>query len=155
MKIVVDTETGLAPWRQVHDQVVRAVTTGTLPEGTRLPPIRQLARDLGLASGTVARAYRELEAAGWVATARARGTVVTIPSGHPDRGALLKVAAAEFVTQARDLGADLEDALTAVRTAYQSGFGFSPAEGRAPAGGPVRPAPAPGPPPRAGCPRTP
>ncbi|MEU4252436.1 GntR family transcriptional regulator [Amycolatopsis sp. NPDC026612] len=120
MKIVVDTENGLAPWRQVHDQVIRAVTTGALPEGTRLPPIRQLARDLGLASGTVARAYRELEAAGWVATARARGTVVTVPSGRPDRAALLASAAAEFTAQARDLGAELDDVLAAVRTAYRA-----------------------------------
>ncbi|WP_103343850.1 GntR family transcriptional regulator [Amycolatopsis sp. CA-126428] len=120
MKIVVDTENGVAPWRQVHDQVVRAVTTGALPEGTRLPPIRQLARDLGLASGTVARAYRELEAAGWVATARARGTVVTIPAGRPDREALLRSAAADFAAQARDLGADLATALDAVRAAYRS-----------------------------------
>ncbi|WP_103350274.1 GntR family transcriptional regulator [Amycolatopsis sp. CA-128772] len=118
MKIVVDTENGLAPWRQVHDQVVHAVTTGALAEGTRLPPIRQLARDLGLASGTVARAYRELEAAGWVATARARGTVVTIPVGRPDREALLGSAAAGYAAQARDLGAGLGAALAAVRAAW-------------------------------------
>lgn len=118
MKIVVDTESGLAPWRQVHDQVIHAITTGALPEGTRLPPIRQLARDLGLASGTVARAYRELEAAGWVATARARGTVVTIPSGRPAPAELLLAAAAAYVTQAQDLGADLDTALAAVRAAY-------------------------------------
>ncbi|HEY3479214.1 MAG TPA: GntR family transcriptional regulator [Streptomyces sp.] len=119
MKIVVDTENGLAPWRQVHDQVVRAVTAGTLAEGTRLPPIRQLARDLGLASGTVARAYRELEAAGWVTTARARGTVVTIPPARPDPAALLLAAAADYAAQARELGADLDIALNAVRTAYR------------------------------------
>ncbi|MDS0138143.1 MULTISPECIES: GntR family transcriptional regulator [unclassified Amycolatopsis] len=118
MKIVVDTENGVPPWRQVHDQVIRAATTGALPEGTRLPPIRQLARDLGLASGTVARAYRELEAAGWVATARARGTVVTVPSGRPDREALLAAAAAEFTAQARDLGADEEAAVKAIRAAW-------------------------------------
>jgi DNA-binding transcriptional regulator YhcF (GntR family) len=120
VKIVVDTENGLAPWRQVHDQIVRAVTTGALAEGTRLPPIRQLARDLGLASGTVARAYRELETAGWVATARARGTVVTIPAARPDPGALLRSAAEEFATQARDLGTDLDAALAAVRAAYRA-----------------------------------
>ena len=121
MKIVVDTENGVPPWRQVHDQVIRAVTAGALPEGARLPPIRQLARDLGLASGTVARAYRELEAAGWVATARARGTVVTVPSGRPDREALLHAAATEFAAQARDLGADLDTTLDAVRSAYREG----------------------------------
>ena len=119
MKIVVDTETGLAPWRQVHDQVVHAVTTGALPEGTRLPPIRQLARDLGLASGTVARAYRELEAAGWVATGRARGTVVTLPPTRPDPTTLLHTAAATYAAQAQDLGADLGTAIKALRAAYR------------------------------------
>ncbi|WIY02649.1 GntR family transcriptional regulator [Amycolatopsis mongoliensis] len=118
MKIVVDTENGLAPWRQVHDQVIHAITTGALPEGAKLPPIRQLARDLGLASGTVARAYRELEVAGWVATARARGTVVTIPAGSPAPAELLLAAATAYLTQARDLGADLDTALNAVRAAW-------------------------------------
>ncbi|MFG1644201.1 GntR family transcriptional regulator [Amycolatopsis sp. NPDC049252] len=118
MKIVVDTETGLAPWRQVHDQIVLAITAGALPDGTRLPPIRQLARDLGLASGTVARAYRELETAGWVLTARARGTVVTIPADRPDPAVLLLAAATEYTTRARDLGANLDIALDAVRKAY-------------------------------------
>lgn len=118
MKIVVDTENGLAPWRQVHDQIIRAATAGALPEGTRLPPIRQLARDLGLASGTVARAYRELEAAGWVETARARGTVITIPTDRPDPAALLLAAAADYATRAQDLGANLDIALDAVRKAY-------------------------------------
>lgn len=123
MKIVVDTENGLAPWRQVHDQIVMAVTAGALPEGTRLPPIRQLARDLGLASGTVARAYRELEAAGWVETARARGTVITIPADRPDPAALLLTAAADYATRARDLGANLDIALDAVRKAYPAAEG--------------------------------
>jgi GntR family transcriptional regulator len=123
VKIVVDTENGLAPWRQVHDQIVRAVTAGALPDGTRLPPIRQLARDLGLASGTVARAYRELEAGGWVMTARARGTVVTTPANRPDPTALLLTAAIEYATRARDLGADVEAAVTAVRAAYEAGQG--------------------------------
>ncbi len=118
MKIVVDTENGLAPWRQVHDQVIHAVTTGALAEGARLPPIRQLARDLGLASGTVARAYRELEAAGWVTTARARGTVVTVPAGRPAPAELLLTAAATYATQAQELGADFETALNALRAAW-------------------------------------
>ncbi|MEA5364060.1 GntR family transcriptional regulator [Amycolatopsis sp., V23-08] len=118
MKIVVDTENGLAPWRQVHDQIVLAITAGALPDGTRLPPIRQLARDLGLASGTVARAYRELETAGWVLTARARGTVVTTPANRPDPAVLLLAAATEYATRARDLGANLDIALDAVRKAY-------------------------------------
>lgn len=120
LRIVVDTENGLAPWRQVHDQIIRAVTSGALPEGARLPPIRQLARDLGLASGTIARVYRELETAGWVVTARARGTVVTTPPALPDRDGQLRSAAAEYAARAQDLGADVEAAVEAVRAAWDS-----------------------------------
>lgn len=116
LKVVVDTDNGLAPWRQVHAQILRAITAGALHEGTRLPPIRQLARDLGLAVGTVARAYRELENDGWVTTARAKGTVVAPTRSDPD--ALLRSAAEEFATRARELGADIEKAIAAVRAGY-------------------------------------
>jgi GntR family transcriptional regulator len=118
LRISVDTESGLAPWRQVQDQIAHAITTGALAPGTRLPSIRQLARDLGLASGTVARAYRELETGGWVATGRAKGTVVAENAAVADRAALLRGAAADYVALARDLGADPDAAVTAVREAY-------------------------------------
>ena len=55
-RIVVDVENGVPPWRQVRDQLVRLIRGGVLPVGSRLPTIRQLAADLGLAAGTVARA---------------------------------------------------------------------------------------------------
>ncbi|HWD05631.1 MAG TPA: GntR family transcriptional regulator [Amycolatopsis sp.] len=117
LRVVVDADTGVVPWRQVHDQIVRAISTGALPVDSRLPPIRQLARDLGLASGTVARVYRELEAAGWVTTGRARGTVVTGAAERPDPATLLRSAADDFARRVRELGADPADAVSAVRTA--------------------------------------
>ncbi|MFI5609398.1 GntR family transcriptional regulator [Amycolatopsis sp. NPDC051903] len=117
LRVVVDADNGIAPWRQVHDQIVLAISTGTLPVDARLPPIRQLARDLGLASGTVARVYRELEAAGWVTTARARGTVVAGATERPDRAALLRTAAADYARRVRELDADAAEAVEAVRTA--------------------------------------
>ena len=49
---------------------------GTLPAGTRLPTVRALSEQLGLAANTVARAYRELEADGVVVTEGRRGTFV-------------------------------------------------------------------------------
>ena len=45
---MIDADSGLAPWRQALDQIVRMIVGGGLPPDTRLPPIRQLARDLGL-----------------------------------------------------------------------------------------------------------
>ncbi|MFD5094214.1 GntR family transcriptional regulator [Amycolatopsis thailandensis] len=120
LKVVVDTDLGIAPWRQVRDQIVRLITTGALAPGTRLPSIRQLARDLALASGTVARAYRELEENGWVLTARARGTVVAEAADRPGKAALLRAAADEYARAARELGVDPGDALTAADVALES-----------------------------------
>ena len=50
----------------------------TCPSGTRLPTVRALAGELGLAVNTVARVYKELEADGLVVTEGRRGTRVTV-----------------------------------------------------------------------------
>ncbi|UUV34822.1 GntR family transcriptional regulator [Amycolatopsis roodepoortensis] len=120
LKVVVDTELGIAPWRQVRDQIIRLITTGALVPGTRLPAIRQLARDLALASGTVARVYRELEEDGWVYTARAKGTVVAELADRPGTEALLRAAADEYARAVTELGVDPEDALDAAAAALKS-----------------------------------
>ena len=64
----------------IADQIVRgvrsAIALGEVGPGDELPPVRQLARDLGINLNTVARAYRNLEARGLVHTARGRGTRV-------------------------------------------------------------------------------
>jgi DNA-binding transcriptional regulator YhcF (GntR family) len=110
----------VAPWRQVHDQIGALAAAGVLLPGRQLPTIRQLARDLGLSPGTVARAYRELEAAGVLHTARRHGTVVADPpvSGPPAADSL-RLAAAEYVARAKALGADAERAVAAVREGYR------------------------------------
>jgi GntR family transcriptional regulator len=64
----------------IHDQIVDGlrdlIAAGKLNEGDELPPVRQLAADLEINLNTVARAYRELTAAGLLASVRGRGTVV-------------------------------------------------------------------------------
>ncbi len=64
----------------LHDQMVAGlrdlIAAGTLATGDELPPVRQLAADLGINLNTVARAYRELTDAGLLASVRGRGTVV-------------------------------------------------------------------------------
>lgn len=75
----------------LHDQLVgelrRLIACGKLATGDELPPVRQLAADLGINLNTVARAYRELTDAGLLASTRGRGTVVIAtverPSGPP------------------------------------------------------------------------
>lgn len=114
-RLVVDLDSGIAAWRQVRDQLVALIASGILPIGTRLPTIRQLATDLRLATGTVARAYRDLETDGILHTARRRGTIVArIPAAADP----LHTLTVTYVTRARALGADLDTTLTAVRHAY-------------------------------------
>jgi GntR family transcriptional regulator len=119
-RIVVDPGSGVAPSRQIRDQLVRLIRLGELPVGAQLPSIRQLAGDLGLSVGTVARVYRELEAAGVLHTARRNGTVVAaVPDQETDTAAALERAAAEFVISAKALGVSLEDAQQAVSRSWE------------------------------------
>ncbi|HEU5473058.1 MAG TPA: GntR family transcriptional regulator [Actinophytocola sp.] len=117
-RIVLDPGSGLAPWRQVHDQILWLVQTGRLAVGARLPTIRRLAGDLGVAPGTVARAYRELEEARVLRTARRNGTVVAAQPAAPDRLEPLATAAAAYAATARTAGADVHRAVAAVVAAF-------------------------------------
>ena len=68
MILEINPDAAIPPYEQVGQQITALVLGGALATGARLPAIRQLAKDLGLAGGTVARAYRELEADGVVTT---------------------------------------------------------------------------------------
>lgn len=77
-RIVIDLATATPPYEQVQTQIASLIAVGELQPGTRLPTIRSLAGDLGVAAGTVARAYKELESAGHVTSNRRKGTVVSV-----------------------------------------------------------------------------
>ena len=83
-QLEVDLTSGVPAFEQIRAQVVAHVAAGRLVAGDRLPTIRALATDLGLAAGTVARAFRELEAEGVVETRRRAGTVIAEGASVPD-----------------------------------------------------------------------
>ena len=109
------------PYEQLREQVTALVLAGALAPGARLPSIRQLANDLGLAGGTVARAYRELEADGVVTTHGRHGTVIAGPPHRPAPPPDLIAAARTYASRASSTGATLDDAITAVRIAFAAG----------------------------------
>ena len=74
--VTIDLQAAEPPYEQVRAQLAGLIGRGSLAEGDRLPTVRALAADLGLAVNTVARAYKELEAEGLVATRSRAGTVV-------------------------------------------------------------------------------
>jgi DNA-binding transcriptional regulator YhcF (GntR family) len=117
--IDVDPASSVAPYEQVRASVTSLVRSGALAPHTRLPAVRRLAVDLGLAANTVARAYRELEAAGVVETRGRLGTFVVEPSsGARDEG---REAAREYAARMRSLGISAERALDLARAALADG----------------------------------
>lgn len=86
--------------------------SGVLPEGSRLPTIRQLANDLGLAKGTVAKAYSLLESHGVVHSRGTQGTFVqaVTETALVDTKVDLAEAAQSYVAAARQLGVALATA---------------------------------------------
>lgn len=110
--ITLDGRSPVPPFEQVRAQLARQIAGGALVAGTRLPTVRRLADDLGLAVNTVARAYRELEAAGLVETRGRGGTVVTA-GGDEVRGRL-QAEAARFAALVHELGVGADEALRLV-----------------------------------------
>ena len=72
-----DTRSGLAPYRQIVDQVRRALRLGLLREGDQLPTVKEAVGQLAINPNTVLKAYKELEHAGLVAARPGIGTFVT------------------------------------------------------------------------------
>jgi GntR family transcriptional regulator len=114
--LAVDRASAVPPWEQVHRQLLASVDDGSLPPGSRLPTVRALAEQLGVAAGTVARAYRLLEADGVVVTARRAGTVVRDRTAVRDDGAA-RAAADALARLAVAGGLDDGAVLTLVRGA--------------------------------------
>jgi DNA-binding transcriptional regulator YhcF (GntR family) len=127
--IRLEPASAVPPYEQVRHQIADLIRHGMLPADSKLPPVRQLAADLGVANGTVARAYQELEASGLVVTRRAAGTRVaattTLPA--PARAEALARRAREYILAARQLGADDVELREAVNDALaEAGVPLAP-----------------------------
>jgi len=118
LKIRVDATSSAPPFEQVRRQVIAAIEDRSLVAGTRLPPVRSLAAELSLAANTVARAYKELEEAGYVETRGRAGTLVKGTDSATSRAAHAARTYAETVGR---LGIAPDDALELVRAALADG----------------------------------
>ena len=120
MLIAIDPASAVAPYEQIRGQVTRMARSGALPTGMRLPTVRKLAGDLGLAVNTVGRAYRELEADRVIETRGRNGTFIAA-SGT---AALQEAAAlaADYAGHARRLGLTQDEAADAALTALRATY---------------------------------
>jgi DNA-binding transcriptional regulator YhcF (GntR family) len=103
MQIRLDQVAKTAPYEQIKASIIAGIGSGALQRNHRLPSIRQLAGDLGVAPNTVARAYRELESEGYLRSRGRRGTTVI---GRPEPVMTADRALDRAVADARRRGLD-------------------------------------------------
>ncbi|MFI7107363.1 GntR family transcriptional regulator [Nonomuraea sp. NPDC050227] len=117
--IVIDAGSPVPPFEQLRAQLARQIQDRTLAVGARLPTIRHLAADLGLAVNTVGRAYRELEEAGLIETRGRAGSFVSA-AGEEGRERARR-AAADYAAVIASVGLDAAEALRIVQAALTPG----------------------------------
>jgi GntR family transcriptional regulator len=109
-----DLASGVPVYRQIIDQILLAVATGTLQGGRQLPTVRQVAVDLAINPNTVLRAYRELEIRGAISTQQGIGTFVTrqrVEVDQAERDARLSRLAADCAARAGAEGFSVDELL--------------------------------------------
>ena len=115
--IAIDTRSATPPYEQLRVQLVTQVQSGELSAGTRIPTVRKLAEDLGLAPNTVARAYRELEADGFIETRGRNGSFVSAQGDAAQKQA--QEAARAYADRIRKLGIPRAQAIDYVTGALE------------------------------------
>jgi GntR family transcriptional regulator len=76
MFLTIDTHDPRPIYQQIADGIKALIARGELQEGAVLPPVRQLATDLGVNLNTIATAYRELQSEGLIVIKHGSGSVV-------------------------------------------------------------------------------
>lgn len=76
MKIIISNQSELPIYAQIKEQLKEQILNGQIPEGSTLPSIRQLAKEVGVSVITTTRAYSDLEEEGFIATMQGKGSVV-------------------------------------------------------------------------------
>jgi GntR family transcriptional regulator len=111
-RFALDLHTGVPVYRQLIDQVLAGIASGSLNAGDQLPTVRQLAVDLEINPNTVMRAYRELELGGMLETHQGTGTFIStkkVEKKSAERERQLGQMASEFAARAGAAGFSLEE----------------------------------------------
>ncbi|PFG39880.1 GntR family transcriptional regulator [Georgenia soli] len=112
----VDPTSAVPPFEQLRQRITAQISSGELRPGDRLPPVRRLAEDLGIAANTVAHAYRTLEADGLLQGRGRAGTFVA----DDDSGRAAHAAARTYAATVQALGLNQAEAVELVRRAMSS-----------------------------------
>lgn len=122
-RLIIDNRDSVPVGTQLKNQLKYMINSRELPGGSRLPPVRTLASRLGVAPGTVAQVYRELQLEGLVVGEQGRGTFVRSFSGDEAsdlfmRRQQLDVALGQAMKRAWSLGFSLPEIREQLRALY-------------------------------------
>jgi GntR family transcriptional regulator len=109
-----DLASGVPVYRQIIDQVMTGIASGTLSTGDQLPTVRQLAVDLEINPNTVVRAYKELEIRGLIDTHHGTGTFIgnnKVKRNEVEHQRQLNQLVSEFTARAGAAGFTVEELL--------------------------------------------
>jgi DNA-binding transcriptional regulator YhcF (GntR family) len=120
LEITIDPDAAAAPYEQVRGQIAEKARAGELPVHYKLPTVRGLAEQLGLAANTVAKAYRALEADGVIETRGRHGTYIAAGDAQAREVA---AAATGYAQRVHRLGLDAAAARAAVEEALRAEYG--------------------------------
>ncbi|HPO12420.1 MAG TPA: GntR family transcriptional regulator [Candidatus Hydrogenedentes bacterium] len=122
MRLHISLKSGVPIYVQVVMQIRQMITSGRLPVGTELPTIRGLAEELLINPNTVARAYRELESAGFVTSRRGIGTVVNEHGFQLEQGERMSILCDRIdalLAEAEHLGFDFDQIMEQMQARYR------------------------------------
>ncbi|MBM83984.1 MAG: GntR family transcriptional regulator [Planctomycetaceae bacterium] len=118
MQIHISDSDGIPYYQQIVSQTKYLVAAGRLQPGEQLPPVRKLAEQLLVNPNTVARAYRELESSGVVASRRGAGVFIAdgqSPLARREKTRILTERIDALLAESRQLDVDLEALVKLIR----------------------------------------
>jgi len=124
IEIGLDPRSGVPVYRQIIDQIVAGIATGSLRPGDQLRTVRQLAVDLSINPNTVIRAYRELEIRGVLDTQQGTGTFISnkpVRRDDSERQRRLNQLIGEFVSRLGREGFMVGEAVERLGELYPGG----------------------------------
>lgn len=122
MQIIISNRSKEPIYEQITNQIKSAILAGELHEGTALPSIRQLAKDLQISVITTKRAYEELEKAGFIYSIVGKGSFVAEQNLDVIREKKLKVIEEQLsavITNSREIGLTLDELQQLLKLLYE------------------------------------
>lgn len=122
MQIIISNSSKEPIYEQITNQVKSSILAGELQEGSAIPSMRNLAKDLQISVITTKRAYEELEKAGFIYSIVGKGSFVAEQNLEVIREKKLKVIEEQLsavITNSREIGLSLDELKQLLKILYE------------------------------------